>query len=148
MNRSEILDKAKEIVCNDRQKTYKEPEDNFKTIADFWSVYLGHPVTSTDVAAMMILLKLARAKSNPQYLDNWIDICGYSGCGGEIATTIHNIEMTKDAIIFKDGTENPVLYQTDNGVFAPEEYQRLKDEYRKLRAKTEIKPGGSENESE
>lgn len=116
MNRSEILDKAKEIVCNDRQKTYKEPEDNFKTIADFWSAYLGHEVSSADVAAMMILLKLARVKSNPKHLDNWLDICGYGGCGGEIATK-------ETPVIEHIGSNSIVLLRNE-----------------------EIKPGGSENE--
>lgn len=86
MNRSEILDKAKEIVTKDRQAVYNDPEDNFKIISKYWSYYLGYPVDPADVAAMMILLKVARMAANTEYLDNWIDVAGYAGCGGEIAT--------------------------------------------------------------
>lgn len=86
MNRSEILDKAKEIVTKDRQATHGNAEDNFEIIRKFWGAYLGIDLTKEDVAIMQILLKIARAKSNPQHLDNWLDICGYGACGGEIAT--------------------------------------------------------------
>ena len=63
-------------------------EDNFRTIADLWTAYLGFDliITDRDVAAMMTLLKIARLKSNPDNADNWIDACGYMACGGELAT--------------------------------------------------------------
>lgn len=40
MTRIEILDLANECVCGDRNLQYGEPEDNFNTIAKFWSVFL------------------------------------------------------------------------------------------------------------
>ena len=86
MNRSEILDKAKEIVTKDRQATHGNAEDNYEIIRKFWGAYLGIDLSREDVAIMQILLKVARVKSNPQHLDNWLDICGYGACGGEIAT--------------------------------------------------------------
>jgi len=60
-------------------------EDNFSTIAAYWSIHLGIEVTAVDVAVMMDLLKTARIRSNPGHPDNWIDKAGYSACGGEIA---------------------------------------------------------------
>ena len=60
MNRANTLEKAKEIVCGHRENEYGSPEDNFKTIADFWSVYKGVEFTANDVAMMMALLKIAR----------------------------------------------------------------------------------------
>lgn len=86
LTRSEILKRADEIVNGHRENEYGSPEDNFKLISKFWSLYLGYPVDPVDVAAMMILQKLARATNDTSYLDNWVDICGYSACGGEIAT--------------------------------------------------------------
>ena len=59
-------------------------EDNFATIASYWSEHLGTEVTSVDVAVMMALLKLARIKTNAVNRDNWIDGCGYLACGGEL----------------------------------------------------------------
>jgi hypothetical protein len=86
MNRSEILDTAKQYVNVDRAAAHGNVERNFGTIATFWSAHLDHPVTAADVAVMMTLMKLARIKANPAHLDSWVDGCGYLACGGEIAT--------------------------------------------------------------
>ncbi len=41
MNRTEILDTAKQYVTVDRAATHGNgAEDSFQTIADFWSAYL------------------------------------------------------------------------------------------------------------
>lgn len=86
MTRAEILDKAKVCVVGDREQDYGSVENNFRTIANFWSIYLGSPVTATDVAAMMALLKIARIASGHAKDDNWVDLAGYAACGGEIET--------------------------------------------------------------
>lgn len=84
MTRKECLETAITIVTKDRNTTHGEPEDSFKDIAAFWSGYLNHPVSSHDVAAMMILFKVARIKHSPQNTDNWLDACGYGACGVEV----------------------------------------------------------------
>lgn len=86
MTREEILRKATECVCGKREQDYGNPEDNFKTIASLWSDYLNTNVTSIDVAMMMALLKIARIKRGTMTEDSFVDLCGYSACGGEIAT--------------------------------------------------------------
>ena len=86
MNRSECLDKAKEIINGARQENYGKPERNFNQIAIYWSVYLGHDVSATDVALMMVLMKLARLQNKPDHDDSWVDIAGYAANGAEIAT--------------------------------------------------------------
>lgn len=86
MKRAEMLDTAKTIVTKDRQADYGKPEDSFADICGLWSAYLERELTSADVANMMILLKVARAKTNPKHQDNWLDIAGYAACGCEIAT--------------------------------------------------------------
>lgn len=86
MNRADILDTAKGYVTKDRAADHGDMEDNFSTIAAFWSAYLKAPVSAHDVAAMMGLLKIARLRSNPAHQDNWIDLAGYAACGGEITT--------------------------------------------------------------
>ncbi len=85
MTRKECLDKAAECVLKDRASQYGGVEDNFRTIANFWSVYLGRKVYPADVAAMMALLKIARAKANPRHADSWVDLAGYAACGAECA---------------------------------------------------------------
>ena len=86
MNRAEILDTAKTYVTQDRAATHGDAERNFSLIAAYWSAHLDWPVSATDVALMMTLFKLARAKGNPGNPENWVDGCGYLACGGEIAT--------------------------------------------------------------
>lgn len=84
MKRKDILEKALEIVQKDRQSTYGTPEDNFTCIANLWGSYLDKAISPTDVAVLMVLLKIARARHNPKYADNWIDIAGYAACAGEL----------------------------------------------------------------
>lgn len=84
MKRKEILDQALACVCGDRGQDYGSPENNFRTIADMWSAFMGIEITPTEVAAMMALLKIARVASGHSKADNWIDLAGYAACGGEL----------------------------------------------------------------
>ena len=89
MNRTEILDTAKQYVTVDRAATHGNgAEDSFQTIADFWSAYLGRSVSTSDVCAMMCLLKLARIQGNPEHIDSWVDLAGYGSLGGERASGV------------------------------------------------------------
>lgn len=81
--REKILEQARKAVCGDRDLQYGSPEKSFDLIAQYWSVYLGQELKPTDVAALMILFKVAR-QQNGSKPDNWVDIAGYSACGAEI----------------------------------------------------------------
>lgn len=86
--RQEILDKAKDCVCGQRQQDYGNPEDNFAAIADFWTIYINIPevvFTPKDVAMMMALLKVARIRTGKGTMDSYVDLAGYAACAGEIA---------------------------------------------------------------
>ena len=83
--RAEILDAAKKIVTGEREKQYGKPEDNFAIIAELWGTYTGYKFSPVDVAMMMALLKVARIKTGDYLPDNYVDICGYMACAGEIA---------------------------------------------------------------
>lgn len=92
MNRAEILEAASKAVhAEDKDHDYGSPEDNFGTIAKLWTAYLDASydvhmlLDGRDVAAMMVLLKIARVATSEK-ADNWIDIAGYGACGGEIDT--------------------------------------------------------------
>ena len=93
MTRREIIEAAERIVCTDRNLQYGAPEDSFNCIADFWTTYMAYRnppaphFEAEDVAVMMLLLKVARITTGRNHLDNFIDICGYAACGGEIAST-------------------------------------------------------------
>lgn len=95
-DRERCLEYARNCICNNREDEYGSPEDNFKTIASFWSTYLtsktGHTtiITPSDVAAMMTLLKIARLSSGNFTGDSYIDACGYMACGYEIEMLKNN----------------------------------------------------------
>ena len=86
MNRSTILSTANAAVTADRQATHGKPENTFGLIAAYWSAHLDQPISAADVAVMMGLLKIARIKTTPDHVDNWIDLAGHAACGGELAT--------------------------------------------------------------
>ena len=73
-----LADKAKDIIYGDREKTYGHPATNLKRIAAYWSTHLGVSVTPVDVCDMMILMKLARLKNQPDHEDSLVDIHGYN----------------------------------------------------------------------
>lgn len=95
MTRKECLDHAAKAVLTDRNMAYGEPEDSFSAIAGMWSVYLGRPVSSCDVACMMALLKIVRAKQNPHHDDSWTDLAGYAACGAECAQKMNGCERVE-----------------------------------------------------
>ena len=88
MTRAECLDEAKQCVCTDRSQQYGEIENNFALISKLWTAYItarsAETITGYDVAAMMVLLKVARiATADAPKDDSWIDIAGYAACGAE-----------------------------------------------------------------
>ena len=85
MKRNEILHEAEKCICGQRDEDYGKPEDNFGLIAELWTAYKCHSFTAKDVALMLALLKVARA-ANSDKADNFIDLCGYGACAGEIAS--------------------------------------------------------------
>ena len=70
MTRRELLDKAAEKTCTNR-------EDTFPQIAHFWGC---EPL---EVCIDMILLKVAQIQSGQSVEDSLIDIAGYAACAAE-----------------------------------------------------------------
>ena len=83
--RAEVLEAAARCVLSDRQAVYGAPENNFSTIAALWRDYLAArrpgPLAAHDVAAMMVLMKVARLAVTPEHRDSWVDTAGYAACG-------------------------------------------------------------------
>ena len=83
-----LLEEATRITSHDRNAAYGNPEDNFQNIANFWNTYLttlpgqGNilPLTSQDIAHLMILMKIARLNTNASHRDSLVDIAGYAAC--------------------------------------------------------------------
>lgn len=117
MTRSDILDKAKECVCGQREQDYGTPESNFQLIADLWNAYLGdnccenvegyaclNDLTPTDVAMMMALLKIARIKNGGGTGDSFVDLAGYAACGGELNSLSKDVPKKDDSLKPEDKT--------------------------------------------
>ena len=73
-----ICEKALRTINGERQDQYGNPEDTFFRIACLWSSYLGREIEGSDVANMMILLKMAREKGGKGKQDNYVDLIGYA----------------------------------------------------------------------
>lgn len=92
--RGAALLEALEIINGERADQYGDPKDSFALIAKYWTVYLEgrggrDDIKPVDVAAMMVLFKLAR-EANQHKHDNWVDLLGYggiaAGCAGKDGT--------------------------------------------------------------
>lgn len=83
-----ILTAAANAVCGERNDSYGPPSEDFATQAAMISAYLTRSngylviVTATDIAPIMICVKLGR-QAHTAKQDNWIDIAGYAACGAE-----------------------------------------------------------------
>lgn len=87
--RGKILREAETLITGDRNKNYGSPTENFDTTAALWNAQMSHKLkpgesfTGTDVALLMIQLKMARLKTSPSNRDHYLDIAGYIACGYE-----------------------------------------------------------------
>lgn len=88
MTRKELLDKAAEKTCTNR-------EDTFPQIAHFWGC---EPL---DVCLDMILLKIARIQCGQSVEDSLIDIAGYAACAAEYIDN-HTVDPLAAATVAYD----------------------------------------------
>lgn len=72
-------------VLEERRDDYGDPAEQFRAIADRWSITLGMPVTPAQVALCMIDLKLARLAYDPRHADSVVDVIGYAALLREVA---------------------------------------------------------------
>lgn len=100
MNTTEILEKAKKLVSDDREKAHGNKIINHENIARLWSGYIQNKTKLTinilpeDVANMMVLLKVARTQLGNHNPDDFVDACGYSAIAGEIANKRTELSST------------------------------------------------------
>ncbi len=76
LERTTILDQAKQAVYNDRNADYGTVTENFTTIAKLWSAVLKTEVTPQQVGLCMIQVKVAWQMFKAKR-DNLIDGAGY-----------------------------------------------------------------------
>lgn len=83
--RNLVLDTAKRLIGGDRRETYGSARDNFTNTGKLWEGVLGVPVSATQVAMCMALLKISRLNHTPGHEDSWVDAVGYLALGAECA---------------------------------------------------------------
>lgn len=79
----DILDAARAAV-DAHAEEYGDPAVNLSEIAGMWSIILRKEVTSRQVCACMVALKLSRLARDPKHFDSWVDVAGYAQCAGEV----------------------------------------------------------------
>ncbi len=84
MNAKDLLAEAKSTI-EDRGMDYGHPSDNMARTARLWSAYLEIPIEDYQVAACMVLVKLARSMEGSK-VDNYIDMLGYAAISGMLRT--------------------------------------------------------------
>lgn len=78
---------AGRLLAGDRQAEYGDARNTHERIAVMWNALIpqGSRIQPTDVALMMIALKLVRAAKNPSHRDSWVDIVGYAEIGARLS---------------------------------------------------------------
>ena len=91
MKKEEILAEASRIISRDRNLSHGDAYKNHADIAEYWNIFLDDKlkpmanITPSDVALMMILLKISRNNKGKKFnIDNFGDIAGYAAIAGEI----------------------------------------------------------------
>lgn len=79
-----IFDEVKKVL-EERSKSYGDASEMHQLIADYWATYLDKDISSSDVAVMMALFKIARSSfgGNADTADDLKDAIGYMGFAAE-----------------------------------------------------------------
>jgi len=86
-HRVQMLETVANLITQDRNLDYGDPQVNMQRTVDMLKAYLGDrrgsDLTAEDIAAFGIILKLGRLAESRETLDSWMDIAGYSAIGYE-----------------------------------------------------------------
>ena len=64
-------------TIHERGAVYGHPYHNHKRISELWSAYLDHPITPSQVALCMALVKVSRLTESPNHEDSIKDGLAY-----------------------------------------------------------------------
>lgn len=80
------LIEASHLLGGDRQGQYGDARVTHERIAQMWNAIVpqGKRIAASDVALMMIAVKIVRASKNPGHRDSWVDIAGYAEIGSQL----------------------------------------------------------------
>jgi len=86
----DVLEEAKDLIYGQRANDYGDAQSNFQRMADLVNPIIKKAdgnLTATDMALVMIQVKIARLQESPDHEDSWVDIAGYAALGAQIAIT-------------------------------------------------------------
>jgi len=90
MKAARIALTASTLIAGDRAAKHGDKSRTHGCIAALWTVYLqsrrdrSAPLSPSDVARMMVLLKLARSENGEHNTDDYVDMAGYAAIAGEL----------------------------------------------------------------
>ena len=64
-------------TIHERGSLWGHPYHNHKRISELWTAYLDHPITPSQVAICMALLKVSRLSESPKSEDSLLDAIAY-----------------------------------------------------------------------
>jgi hypothetical protein len=86
-----ILKSALDAVTGARAREHGPARQTFAKVATLWNAYLevrrepAAPLGPSDIAELLLLLKVARAQSGRHSVDDFVDQAGYAGLAGALA---------------------------------------------------------------
>jgi len=90
MKALEVLEEAIALIHGQRADDYGDAQLSFQRMADLVNPIIKKAdgnLTATDMAMVMIQVKIARLQESPNHADSWTDIAGYAALGAQLAIT-------------------------------------------------------------
>tara|TARA_A100000172_G_scaffold23802_1_gene13929 strand:+ start:338 stop:718 length:381 start_codon:yes stop_codon:yes gene_type:complete len=86
----DILEEAIALINGNRAEDYGDAHSNFQHMADLVNPIIKKAdgkLSASDMALVMIQVKIARLQETPDHEDSWTDIAGYAALGAQVAIT-------------------------------------------------------------
>ena len=86
----DILREAIALINGNRHEDYGDAQSNFQHMADLVNLIIKKAdgkLSASDMALVMIQVKIARLQETPDHEDSWTDIAGYAALGAQVAIT-------------------------------------------------------------
>jgi hypothetical protein len=90
MKALDVLERAISLIHGQRAKDYGDAQAIFQRMADLVNPIIKKAdgeLTASDMAIVMIQVKIARLQESPDHVDSWTDIAGYAALGAQLAVT-------------------------------------------------------------
>jgi Domain of unknown function (DUF6378) len=114
----EFLEEALRCVTRDRNITHGNAADQMAHAARLVNAAFNTHFTPSDISLIMALCKISRTRHGTFNQDDWVDLLGYGGIAGALATEEHESRKglyTDDHAKAKAGDQFPPLSSPSTG---------------------------------